>query len=199
MKGLKLYFLHFILWHLLRCVCLFHRLKGQRCRKVKRCFSAESWFVFFCLFAGTARVISHHALLLFIVSACLNRFGRESSITSFYCTSNKSSLRRPWWRTCREARRCRPASAGLRHRRSVHKSSIFSKICGSDLIGRDWSLNHLQEERFRCMGVCSFQPLDSANKKHSLIQTKRFKKLIQNQSGLFGLVRGKRLRSLKGS
>jgi len=99
------------------------------------------------------------------VSSCLNQFGKEWSITSFYCASNKSSLCRLEYRTC-----WKPTVVSQLQRGSeVHKPSIFSNICSSGLIRHDWSLNHLQEEPFHRMELCFFlffRLLVSANKLH---------------------------------
>lgn len=146
-------------------VFVLYRLKGQRCSKVKRCFSAESWFVFVFLLAQP----ESYPIMPCCPSLC-HLVRTDLAKNRALHVSIVHQIKERW--TCREARRRRAASAELRCTRAIHKSSIFSNICGSDLIGRDWSLNHLQEERFRCTRVCSFCPLDSANKQHTLIQTK---------------------------
>ncbi len=127
------------------------------------------------LFAGTAQVISHHAFLLVIVSSCLNQFGKEWSITSFYCASNKSLLYHLQYRTC-----WKPAVVSQLQRGSeVHKPCIFSNISGSGLIRHDWSLNHLQEEPVPSHRVLFFRLLDSANKQHARIKSDPWKPHIQ--------------------
>lgn len=112
--------------------------------------------VFDWLFAGTAQVISHHAFLLVIVSSCLNRFGKEWSITSFYRASDKSSLCHLQYRTCWKP----TVVSQLQQGSEVHKPSIFSNISGSGLIRHDWSLNHLQEEPFHRIAFCFFARLN---------------------------------------
>lgn len=133
-------------------------------------FSVFDW-----LFAGTAQVISHHAFLLVIVSSCLNQFGKEWSITSFYCASNKSLLYHLHYRTC-----WKPTVVSQLQRGSeVHKPCIFSNISGSGLIRHDWSLNHLQEEPVPLHRVLFFCLLDSANKQHGRIKSDPWKPHIQ--------------------